>query len=497
MIQLVPFNATYIKIRCSDYGVEQELSEFFTFFAKDYKFLPAFKSGQWDGRIRLFNLRNKTLYKGLIKVLIKFCADRDYPLDIPASLDNEVGISRDEVQSFMKSLKLPHEIRDYQLTGVHYALNNKRSLLEAATSSGKSMMIYSAIRHHQKADRRVLLIVPNLNLVKQMFSDFQEYAVDTDWDVFQNVHTLYSGKERVFQAPVIISTWQTLLSMLKSDQQAFIELAGCTDVIIGDEAHQFKSTEVTRVMDAFESVEWRCGTTGTLDGIQLNILTLTGLFGPPLKVITARELIDQGFATPIEIRIMVLKHPEAIRKAFKGMTYTEEVAHIISNPKRNMFIAQLAKACTGNTLILYNYVARHGDLIHEKLKQIIPEGRNVYYIHGEVDVEIREQIRKIVEKENDAIILATSSLMSTGTNMPSIENLIQTMPGKSDTRLRQGAGRTLRLKSGKYIAKVFDIADDYRWKTWKNTAMKHLDERIKIYSQQEFPMKVINCDINY
>lgn len=499
MIKIIPYNETYIRVHCTDFGIEQELSEFFTFYAQNYKFQPKFKSGQWDGKIRLLNSRNKCLYKGLLDVVVKFAKDRDYQYEVHEDLITSSKVTLEDVTKFMELLKIPERIvkRDYQFEAVHHAVTNRRCILESATSSGKSLMIYSTIRYHLMKKRRVLLIVPNINLVKQMYSDFVEYSVDNKWDVENNVHLLFDGQSRVFQTPVVISTWQTILSMTKTDQKSLKELMDNTDVIIGDEAHQFKSTEVSKIMDSFTEVAWRTGTTGTLDGIKLNILTLTGIFGPALGVISARELIDQGYATPVEVRIIVLKHPEEIRKAFKGMKYIEEVKHIISNQARNQFIANLAKACSGNTLILYNFVQKHGNLIHEKLLKTIPPNRKVYYIHGGVEADEREAIRKIVETEEDAVILATSSLMSTGTNMPSIENLILTMPGKSNTRIRQSAGRTLRLKKGKVVSKVFDIADDFRWKSWTNTAMKHLDERIRIYSQEQFPMKVIDADLKY
>jgi superfamily II DNA or RNA helicase len=500
MIKVIPLNETYIKLHIPDYGIEQEVSEFFTFFAANYKFMPSYKSGQFDGRIRLYNMRTKQLYKGLVPVLKKFGESRGYEVLVDKNTEIETTpTTKEEVQEFIKTLNLAeyHTPRDYQIGAIQHALSNPRCILESATSSGKSLMIYCMIRHNLLKKHRTLLIVPNINLVKQMYSDFGEYGETDNWKVEDHVQMLYDKQSREFSCPVIISTWQTLLSMVKSDTEKMQELVDSVDMIIGDEAHQFKSTEVSGIMDRFVNTKSRLGTTGTLDSIQLNLLTLTGIFGTPKVIITTKELIDQGYATPIEVRIVVLKHPEEMRKALKGMDHDEEMKHICANGARNQFIANLAKSCKGNTLILYEFVQKHGDLIHEKLLATIPPNRKVHYIHGGIDADVRESIRKIVEVEEDSIILATSSLMSTGTNMPSIENMILAMPRKSATRLRQSAGRTIRKKEGKLKAKLFDIADDYRYKKWTNTAMKHLDERIKIYSQQEFPMKVINVDFKY
>jgi superfamily II DNA or RNA helicase len=283
--------------------------------------------------------------------------------------------------------------------------------------------------------------------------------------------------------------------MKKNDSKSWNKVINFADCIIGDECHQLKSTQVAGVMDGFVNSEYRVGTTGTLDGIQINTLTLTGIFGTPLRVISARELIDAGQATDVEIRIMVLKHPEHIRKALKNMKYDEEVNHIMANTARNDFICNLANACNGNTLVLYNQVKKHGDLLHKRLQEITK--KKVYYVHGKVDADEREEIRKIVETEENSIILATSSLMATGTNIPSIANLIMTMPGRSNIRIRQSIGRGLRLKDGKFLTRVFDIADDYSYKAYKNSAIKQLDERVSVYSKEEFIMKVTDVDLKY
>jgi superfamily II DNA or RNA helicase len=219
------------------------------------------------------------------------------------------------------------------------------------------------------------------------------------------------------------------------------------------------------------------------------------MFGPVHNIVTAKNLIDAGQAVPIDIRIMLLKHPEIFRKAYKGMDYAEEVKYLVANQARNMFIARLIVATKGNSLGLFSFVESHGKVLYEMVKALVPEGRNVYFISGEVKYSERERIRKIVETETDAIILATSSLMSTGTNIPSISNLIMIMPGKSNIRIRQTIGRGLRLKEGKDRCIVFDIADDMTYKNFKNTAWHHMEARVGIYTKESFNWKVNKIDL--
>jgi superfamily II DNA or RNA helicase len=502
MITLLPHNATHIRVKCDDYGIEQEISEHFTFNVPGAKFSPKFKTGLWDGKIKLYNSRTKLIYLGLMELIHKFAKSRDYDITIAKELNPSIKISYDEVAKFMKGLNLmgrgvPIEIRDYQITAVYKALSNKRLILESATSSGKSLIIYSIIRYVLEHEQQLVLIVPTVNLVNQMCDDFKDYSSKNGWDVDKNVHKLFAGKERIFDKPVTVSTWQTIASMKKSDPKNYLALTANTDVLIADEAHTLKAVVVSAAIEGFEHTEHRIGTTGTMNDIQCNALVLIGLMGPVHKIISAAELIEAGQAVPIEIRVLLLRHPPEFCKMLKGMDYKEEIQQIISNPARNTFITNLAVATRGNTLILYRFVENHGKLLHDEIKKKVGETRPVYFIHGGVAVEERDRIRKILDTDENAIIVATESLMSTGINIPSIENLIFACPGKSAIRIRQSIGRTLRLKEGKTGAIIFDIADDYRYNTKKNVTLRHMEERLGIYIKEDFRYSIKQLTLKY
>jgi hypothetical protein len=61
-------NEVFLNIQ-TDASIEMELSEHFQFFVPGYKFMPAYRNRMWDGKIRLFDSRKKTLYTGLRKYL--------------------------------------------------------------------------------------------------------------------------------------------------------------------------------------------------------------------------------------------------------------------------------------------------------------------------------------------------------------------------------------------------------------------------------------------
>ncbi len=501
MISVKEHNESFVKVFCEDPGIEQELADFFTFMVPNAKFQPAFKAGIWDGKIRLYNVKTKSIYKGLIAVLEKFAASRKYDIIVDESLNNKVDVSRNEVVNFMNALNLhgrgkPIEIREYQYEAVYRMLSTKRNIIIAATSSGKSSMLYATIRYHLLHKRKVLLIVPTVNLVNQMISDFSDYSSANGWNVDSKAHGIYSGQDKVTDKPIIVSTWQSMASLMKNHTKLFKQITDNTDVLICDETHTMKSTVTSKLLEAFTNTEFRTGVSGTLDGTNISELTLTGLLGPVYKAVTAKEMMDKGQVTKLLIKIMVLKHPEYMRKALKGMVYDEEIKHIVSNQARNNFISKLTVACKGNTLILFNYVS-HGTILYETIQKLVDVNRKVYFIHGKVDTEERERIRKIVENEQDSIILATASLFSTGTNIPSIENIVFAIPTKSNIRIRQSIGRGLRLKEGKELCKIFDIADDFRVGKVTNATYKHMEDRVAIYTSEQFDYKVLKLDLEY
>jgi len=114
----------------------------------------------------------------------------------------------------------------------------------------------------------------------------------------------------------------------------------------------------------------------------------------------------------------------------------------------------------------------------------------VYFIYGNIDGDEREQIRKIVEKEQDAIIIASSGTFSTGVNIRNLHNVIFSSPSKSRVRNLQSIGRVLRTSENKEMATLFDIADEMTWKKNENTTIRHFRERLKIYNEEQFMHKI-------
>jgi superfamily II DNA or RNA helicase len=372
-----------------------------------------------------------------------------------------------------------HKPRDYQVDAVYDALKYNRKLLISPTASGKSLMIYSIVRYFAERNQKILLVVPTTSLVEQMFKDFQDYG----WNAEDYCHRIYSGREKTNAYPVVITTWQSIYKLPRNFYDEF-------DVVIGDEAHQFKSKSLVGIMTKMDNTKYRFGFTGTLDGTQTHKWVLEGLFGPSYKVTQTKELIDKGHLSKLQIKILILKHnPQEFEN------FEDEVQFIIGHPKRNNFIKNLALDLKGNTLVLFSRVETHGQPLYESINNSVKEGRKVFYVHGGVDAEERERIREITETENNAIIVASYGTFSTGINIKNLHNVVFASPSKSRIRNLQSIGRVLRKGDNKTQAVLYDIADDCTKNSRKNYTLNHLIERVKIYNEENFNYEFIQVNL--
>ena len=369
--------------------------------------------------------------------------------------------------------------RPYQVEGVHDALRYNRRLLISPTASGKSLMIYSLVRYYVDKGQKILLVVPTTSLVEQMYKDFQEYG----WDSDSYCHKIYSGREKYHDLPVTITTWQ---SIYKLDRKFFEQFG----VVIGDEAHQFKSKSLIGIMTKLHHAKYRFGFTGTLDGTQTHKWVLEGLFGPSYKVTKTAELMETGYVSKLDINCIVLKHPP---KKFE--VFEDEVQFIITHNKRNNFIKNLVSKLDGNTLVLFSRIEAHGEPLFDLINNNVGEDRKVFFVHGGVNTEERESIREITENEVNAVIVASYGVFSTGINIKNLHNVIFASPSKSRIRNLQSIGRVLRKGKNKDKATLYDIADDCTYNSRKNYTLNHFIERVKIYNEESFNYDIVTINL--
>jgi superfamily II DNA or RNA helicase len=475
-------NEIFLKIE-TDPHIHQELSEYFTFEVPGAKFMPQYRSKYWDGKIRLYSTHTGEIYVGLLDKIVSWAKRYEYAVSFKDNKfygtpfeENEM-VSREGVVDYMNRIS-KHKPRDYQIDAVYDALKYNRKLLISPTASGKSLMIYTVVRYFCEKNNKILLVVPTTSLVEQMYKDFIDYG----WDAESYCHKIYSGKEKVTNKNVIITTWQSIYNLPRSFFENF-------NVVIGDEAHLFKSKSLVSIMTKLDNAKYRFGFTGTLDGSQTHKWVLEGLFGPSYKVTQTKDLIEKGHLSKLQIKILLLKH-----NPHKFNDYEEEIQYLISHEKRNNFIKNLVLDLKGNSLVLFNRIEAHGLPLYELINNSAAKERKIFFVHGGVDTENREKVREITEKENSAIIVASYGTFSTGINIKNLHNVIFASPSKSRIRNLQSIGRVLRKGDNKSQAILYDIADDITYNSKKNYTLNHLIERIKIYNEENFNYEIIKLN---
>jgi len=474
-LTLEKLNDVYMRVHC-DSGTALELNEYFTFNVPGARHMPMFKNKVWDGKIRLFNLSSRTIYLGLKKHVETFVKERNYVIELENPNDFAAqDLSIVEALKFVQESNLSITPRDYQLNGFIYAVRNKRALMLSPTASGKSLIIYLIAKY---VGKKTLIIVPTTSLVHQMASDFISYGC------IEPIHKIYEGQNKQTDARIIITTWQ---SIYKLDKKWFDQFG----VLIGDEAHLYKAKSLTGILTKLDRCEYKLGFTGTLDGTQTHKLILEGLFGSVKQVTTTSELIDKKVLADLSIKAIVLSYDDSIRNNNKNLEYQQEVDFIINYYKRNKFIVNLALSLKGNTLILFKIID-HGKQLFTELEKY---REDVYYVDGTIGGLDREEVRKVVETKENAIIVASTGTFSTGINIKNLHNIIFAAPSKSRIKTLQSIGRALRKSETKLASKLYDIVDDLQYKSKKNFTLLHFAERIQMYNQEKFNYKIYTVKI--
>jgi superfamily II DNA or RNA helicase len=463
-------------------------------------FMPSYRNKHWDGKIRLYSIYDYTLYAGLLDYVLRFADERDYTFeyrDNSEALFAPNAVEPKSVEKYFEEFLKPHSegkpltAYDHQLEAVTHALRNDRCLLVCPTASGKSLIIYALIRYYLSKlpkKKKILIVVPTTSLVSQMFTDFQDYASEDSWDVDKNCHVVFAGRDKIAKQRVIISTWQSIYKMPKKYFDNF-------GAVFGDECHLFKANSLRSIMEKLHDCYYRIGTTGTLDGTQTHKLVLEGLFGPAKKVISTKELMDKDLLSQLSIDCILLKYPDEVCNACKKLTYKEEIDFLVSHRGRNKFIRDLTLKLNGNTLVLFQLVEKHGKGLHKSIEKIAKSGRKVFFVYGGTEVTQREEVRRITEKENDAVIVASYGTFSTGINIKRLHNIVFASPSKSRIRILQSLGRSLRKGERKDLAKLYDIADDLHWKKRLNYTLKHFISRVKLYNDEQFDYRTVKIDL--
>jgi len=420
--KLIDIDESYTELETDDINFKKRVIETLSVFEEGYKFSPLFRCGAWDGKKHFYEIMpttNLQFPKGLVEYIIKDLRESGYDYEYNSTSVN-YDITLDEINSFIETLKLPFPPYDYQVTAAFDMIKYKRGVIQASTGSGKSLIIYIYLMFMSSIGKKTALVVPSINLVSQMYTDFIDYGLKDPEDKIRQIGGEYKNKD-LLEKDIIVSTWQSLQNFKEEQFKIF-------DAIIIDEAHTAAADSLTNILNFSINAQWKFGLTGTVPRKRVDKLQLLGTLGRVFKIITPGELIERGLATPIRINCLYLNYSQAdarvLHKGKDKFLYPDEEKFIAQHHYRNKKASNLMEKLSGsgNVLGLFSKI-EHGELLlknaialrtndtnFELLHKLTPKPMaeaidsyiqfpKTFYMNSEIDKEKIEKAKKKLLKD--------------------------------------------------------------------------------------------------
>jgi len=409
---------------------------------------------------------------GLYGEIQKFCVERQYSEKLVLTEDFVKEASPSYDLKDIPELKL--KLRDYQDKIVRNCLNTGRGTVVLATAGGKTLTIATLLESIYSVDKNITcaLIVPDLGLVTQTYNDFVDYGVNFTFSKWTGAHELDISSN------VIICN----LGILQSSKSN-VEWLKDVDVCVIDEVHKLrKGNKINKLLKQIRTPH-RFGFTGTMPEEHIDQWNIIGRIGPIIYERNSYELRKDNYVSDVKVQILKLSYvsePKYINYPGEQLQpadrYRREIDFIINNNFRNNVLSSLCNKLDRNGLIMVDYI-EHGSILQRHLQARCPDKR-VYFIRGDVAVEDRENVKRIMEEEDNVIVVAISKIFSTGINIKNLHYIVFGSGGKAKIKTIQSIGRGLRLHKNKSTLIIFDIADDLQY------GLAHLEKRIKLYQKE-------------
>jgi superfamily II DNA or RNA helicase len=499
-------------------SVKQHLAR----FAKGYKFNPRYKMRLWDGKIHNWNDQGFCAI-GLWREVYALCQECGFKFEIENKADFPINrdVTADGVREWCREFFHHHRTqsgeefmpRPYQVDTAFSVLRNRYCLTAVATSGGKSFMagiIIFYLLQKVNPDAKFLLVVPSLSLVTQFYNDLAAYNWGLNRENPNPVPlkmAMITGETALVEIPgempnVYIGTYQSLAKMPK---EWFAKFYG----LIIDEAHMAKAKSlVTIAENTTATAYYRYGMSGTFpDKDSSEILTIQSITGPVVAQVKARELMDKGVVTEVQIKALIVNHndPEffarvaLIRKQDGKASFDLEKLRVQESEPRLKLIEKIVRAATSNTLVLF-HKKDYGRVLYERLSAL-NDGKRYYYIDGGISGPARELIKAEMEKtDTPAVLVASYGTLSTGVSIKALQNVLFTESFKSEQIVLQSIGRALRQHEEKTLAMIFDIVDVFDLDSFHGTNPgvlhgHYLAGRRGMYKAEQYPVTEVKVSL--
>jgi superfamily II DNA or RNA helicase len=473
-ITLVKRNHVWGHLVSEDPAILEAANKKFAIPVENYWFMPAYKAGRWDGKIRFVQNDGK-FYVGNFKRILKYVYDDEFH---EMEVDPAFALEPEDKEKFKEqflanvdSLDCPFAPYVHQIRGAMKACYYKRGVCRHVTSAGKSLTIALTIHHliHEKPDHKFLILVPKIDLVEQFVENLEEYGVPPD------LVGKFCGYTKEPEAQIVVSTWQSM-----HKQKALLKEF---TVLLVDECHGLKADVVRSVAENAINCETRLGFTGTMPEDKADSFLVEGVLGPIIDEVGYKELQDKNQIAGIRVKVVECEYGEEALARNEVEDYHQERDYIENDEKRNKIIGRIAKEYADNDkncLILVKKID-HTVILKDLMDRA---GVKSFVVTGDTKIADRNEARHSLEESGGNVIIATVGVYSTGVSIKRLHSVIFASPGKSKIQTLQSVGRGLRLHNTKRKLDLFDIAENLRF------SKKHLRKRLKYYDESEFEYEV-------
>lgn len=487
---------------CTSNEIDQ-LEYSFTKKVNNY-FIIKKKMPHWDGEVKFVDRYNR-IPIGLWQEVKKLCERFHFPLQIEG-IENLIDSTHDfkhfekwAIEYFAESKKTP---RDYQIEAVNRLIKFRNCTEEISTSGGKTLIAFLFFKYlfdHKKI-KKLLYIVPNVNLVTQSEEEFYDYEDECDKRPNWKSECAFGGKKRKKEdgINIIFGTYQTLS---KKGPEYFADI----DAVCVDETHHAKANSIRNILMQCYNATYKFGLTGTLPAEgSYDSFTIQSYLGPKVYTIHSADLIASGKATPVNVigieldyldnetkrRLYDLRNvPSEEKDGAKLLNLEKDIAR--ASRKRMKYISEMLINTTKNTLVLFSDIKNdYGRSIYQYVKE--HSDKKLYYIDGSTKNDNRDYFKQQMEDNDDCHIVASMGTFSEGISINNVHNIFVIETSKSEFIVRQILGRGMRLMPGKESMSVIDFSDNFEYGSGyqkENYLMRHSKAREKIYHEKRFPFK--------
>lgn len=459
-----------LHLTCSDASFFSQLRENFSVENKGAHF--ARRKGRFIAARKYVITPTGACDIGLYWEIRKYLIEKQVVCDVKLSDAFEKVIDTTDSYELYNNFKF--ELRDYQLDVIKKALKLGQGTCILGTGAGKTFTTAALIQNYyekcsNKQTFKCLLIVPDLGLVEQTYNEFNNCGITFSLSKWTG------SSELDLCSNVIICNVGILQSRFSSN-----DWVKYVDLLVIDECHMIRCGNSISSLISKIKTRNRYGFTGTLPEDQIDRWNIIGKIGPIIYEKSSAELRHEDFLVNVEVKVLHVDYNETPEKITND-AYRNELEFLFINSRRNNLIKKLCEKLNNNTLILVNYIA-HGEELFNVLSSL--HNKRVFFIRGEVDVDTREDIKKLMEIHDNVVCIAISKIFSTGINVKNLHNIVFASGGKSFVRTVQSIGRGLRKHHNKNKLIIFDLADNLTY------GQRHAIKRQEIYKQEKIKFSI-------